>query len=157
MGQRRQGRPISCTFCRARKLRCSRQFPCSNCTQRGVHCWRDEPCSAPTPVSSTDPTEAQHQTAERDPESVSNSELLSRLQKLEALVASQATELHKPRKRSSSARNSPELPPKVIRLAADAQELRRTSWDDTRSKVGSVPEPHRHFLLKNVSAGTPHF
>ena len=31
-------RPISCRFCRTRKLRCSREAPCSNCVSRGVHC-----------------------------------------------------------------------------------------------------------------------
>lgn len=34
----RQSRVVSCQFCRARKLRCNRQFPCSNCTTRGVPC-----------------------------------------------------------------------------------------------------------------------
>ncbi|KAJ5095959.1 hypothetical protein NUU61_005315 [Penicillium alfredii] len=31
-------RPVSCQFCRSRKLRCSRQFPCVNCTSRGIPC-----------------------------------------------------------------------------------------------------------------------
>lgn len=31
-------RPVSCTFCRSRKLRCNRDFPCSNCTSRGLPC-----------------------------------------------------------------------------------------------------------------------
>lgn len=31
-------RPISCRFCRSRKLRCSRQAPCSNCVSRGLRC-----------------------------------------------------------------------------------------------------------------------
>lgn len=31
-------RPVSCHFCRSRKLRCSRQFPCENCSTRGINC-----------------------------------------------------------------------------------------------------------------------
>lgn len=31
-------RPVSCRFCRARKLRCSREAPCSNCVSRGIRC-----------------------------------------------------------------------------------------------------------------------
>ena len=31
-------RPVSCTFCRTRKLRCSRSFPCASCTSRGLPC-----------------------------------------------------------------------------------------------------------------------
>lgn len=31
-------RPQSCTFCRSRKLRCSRKAPCPNCTSRGIPC-----------------------------------------------------------------------------------------------------------------------
>jgi Zn(2)-Cys(6) binuclear cluster domain-containing protein len=31
-------RPVSCRFCRVRKLRCSRTAPCSNCVSRGIRC-----------------------------------------------------------------------------------------------------------------------
>lgn len=34
----KKGRPVSCYFCRLRKLRCSRGLPCSNCVTRGVKC-----------------------------------------------------------------------------------------------------------------------
>jgi Fungal Zn(2)-Cys(6) binuclear cluster domain. len=33
-----RSRPVSCHFCRSRKLKCNRQFPCSNCTSRGKTC-----------------------------------------------------------------------------------------------------------------------
>jgi hypothetical protein len=36
-GSSRQ-RPISCLFCRSRKLRCSREAPCTNCKSRGIEC-----------------------------------------------------------------------------------------------------------------------
>lgn len=31
-------RPVSCKFCRTRKLRCSRESPCSNCVSRNIQC-----------------------------------------------------------------------------------------------------------------------
>jgi hypothetical protein len=31
-------RPVSCHFCRTRKLRCNRESPCSNCSARGITC-----------------------------------------------------------------------------------------------------------------------
>ncbi|KAK5045410.1 hypothetical protein LTR84_009274 [Exophiala bonariae] len=31
-------RPVSCHFCRTRKLRCNRESPCSNCSARGIQC-----------------------------------------------------------------------------------------------------------------------
>ncbi|KFY16655.1 hypothetical protein V492_01183 [Pseudogymnoascus sp. VKM F-4246] len=30
--------PVSCQFCRSKKLKCDRQHPCSNCSARGVTC-----------------------------------------------------------------------------------------------------------------------
>lgn len=38
-----RSRPVSCLFCRSRKLRCSRHFPCPNCTSRGLPCQLDDP------------------------------------------------------------------------------------------------------------------
>ena len=31
-------RPVSCRFCRVRKLRCDREAPCSSCVSRGIRC-----------------------------------------------------------------------------------------------------------------------
>ncbi|OJJ73710.1 hypothetical protein ASPBRDRAFT_53837 [Aspergillus brasiliensis CBS 101740] len=40
--------PISCTFCRQKKLRCDRLQPCSSCTKRGLGCvYTHPPPSAP--------------------------------------------------------------------------------------------------------------
>lgn len=36
-GRRRQD-PVSCSLCRAKKLKCSREMPCSNCRARGLGC-----------------------------------------------------------------------------------------------------------------------
>ncbi|KAF5597533.1 zinc finger transcription factor YRR1 [Fusarium pseudocircinatum] len=51
MGRQPRQRPVSCNFCRVRKLRCSREFPCSNCTSRGVQCQAQDPPRAPGPSS----------------------------------------------------------------------------------------------------------
>ena len=62
-------RPISCKFCRTRKLRCSRDSPCSNCLSRGIQCELEQTVSSTSTVD------------ER-----SRSELLERIRKLEAVV-----------------------------------------------------------------------
>ena len=62
-------RPVSCRFCRSRKLRCSRESPCSNCVSRGIRCELDYPVESASPS----PT-------------ASKPELLERIRKLEELV-----------------------------------------------------------------------
>ncbi|KAK1148448.1 hypothetical protein N8T08_009451 [Aspergillus melleus] len=64
-GSSRQ-RPVSCQFCRARKLKCNRQLPCGNCTSRGISCH----------LYSQPPTD----------ESVTDLDILERLRRLEELV-----------------------------------------------------------------------
>ncbi|KAI9039781.1 uncharacterized protein KD926_009124 [Aspergillus affinis] len=64
-GSSRQ-RPVSCQFCRARKLKCNRQLPCGNCTSRGIFCQ----------LYSQPPTD----------ESVTDQDVLERLRRLEELV-----------------------------------------------------------------------
>jgi Fungal Zn(2)-Cys(6) binuclear cluster domain len=44
-------RPVSCRFCRSRKLRCSREAPCSNCVSRGIRCEVEYPVG-PSPGTS---------------------------------------------------------------------------------------------------------
>ena len=62
-------RPVSCRFCRSRKLRCSRESPCSNCISRAIPCQLDYPVET-VPSSPT----------------ASKLELLERIRKLEELV-----------------------------------------------------------------------
>ena len=69
-------RPISCHFCRSRKLRCSRHFPCPNCETRGLKCQLYTSQSLPT---SSRPSH-------RGISSDFNSEVLARLQRLEEIV-----------------------------------------------------------------------
>ena len=68
-------RPVSCRFCRSRKLRCSREAPCSNCVSRGVRC----------ELENSDEQPSVHSTS-------SEAELLERIRKLEELVASQGSQ-----------------------------------------------------------------
>lgn len=125
MGRQQRQRPISCHFCRVRKLRCSRQFPCSNCTSRGVSC-QQGPDAAP---SATPATQQQQPVAN----GALAPDVLSRLEKLEALVASQGKELEVRRQsaypvpRPSIASSAPSpMPSKLQRLTAEALWLEET-------------------------------
>ncbi|KAJ4288986.1 hypothetical protein N0V90_011328 [Kalmusia sp. IMI 367209] len=62
-------RPVSCKFCRTRKLRCSRESPCSNCLSRGIACELEQAVNNGCSVDDGD-----------------KAELLERIRKLEAIV-----------------------------------------------------------------------
>jgi hypothetical protein len=64
--------PVSCQFCRQKKLKCNRQQPCSNCVARGINC---ETATSQSSRQSEPPTA-----------SVENSAILARLQRLEDIV-----------------------------------------------------------------------
>lgn len=85
MARQPRQRPVSCTFCRTRKLRCNRQYPCSNCTSRGVICELGQ--GAAPPIAA--PAEGLGGDAVL--------KLLSRLDKLEQTVKYQNEELTKTR------------------------------------------------------------
>ncbi|KAI1101060.1 fungal-specific transcription factor domain-containing protein [Jackrogersella minutella] len=61
-------KPLSCTNCRARKLKCSREHPCSHCVRSGAEC--------------VFPTRKRI----RKPRKSKNSDLLQRLSRLESIV-----------------------------------------------------------------------
>lgn len=63
-------KPVSCRFCRSRKLRCSRVSPCSNCVSRGIRCELEDAIGSLQGIL-------------REPE------LLERIRKLEKLVENQ--------------------------------------------------------------------
>ncbi|KAI1383885.1 fungal-specific transcription factor domain-containing protein [Hypoxylon trugodes] len=63
-----QSKPLSCTNCRARKLKCSREHPCTHCVRSGAECIFP----------------ARKRT--RKPRKNKNSELLQRLSRLETIV-----------------------------------------------------------------------
>ncbi|OTB02994.1 hypothetical protein M426DRAFT_322224 [Hypoxylon sp. CI-4A] len=66
--QQQQAKPLSCTNCRARKLKCSREYPCPHCVRSGAEC--------------IFPTRKRI----RKPRRNKNSELLQRLSRLETIV-----------------------------------------------------------------------
>lgn len=72
-----RSRPVSCHFCRSRKLKCSRQFPCSNCTSRGTACQLYPTVSSP---------DAQSDKEEPPVNQSSNADVLARLRRLEEIV-----------------------------------------------------------------------
>lgn len=73
-----RSRPVSCRFCRTRKLRCSRTAPCTNCVSRGITCELEDEVTK----------------AAVNPNTVSEAEILARLQRLESLVLSQGFGQH---------------------------------------------------------------
>lgn len=155
MGRQPRQRPVSCHFCRVRKLRCSRDFPCSNCTSRGVSCRepQDPPrASAPAPRPITKKTATGASAGEKKEK---EADILSRLERLEALLAqqnkqpaiesqssstlpsiSEADPPPRPRQDSQLA-----LPLNVQNLTDDALWLDRTCLGP-KASVG----PHRVFI-----------
>jgi Fungal Zn(2)-Cys(6) binuclear cluster domain. len=65
-------RPVSCAFCRTRKLRCNRASPYSNCTSRGLPCQQGA-------VGSSEGSNCCQSSAH-------NAEILARLKRLEDIV-----------------------------------------------------------------------
>lgn len=80
MGRQPRQRPISCHFCRLRKLRCSRVFPCTNCASRGLPC--------PEPLDPQPPAQpaAVQKASTTSVASTADADVLSRLERLEALL-----------------------------------------------------------------------
>ena len=64
--------PVSCQFCRTKKLKCNRDQPCQNCLARGIECERKGRLPA---------NRVQHTSV-----SVENADILARLQRLEDIV-----------------------------------------------------------------------
>ena len=123
-GQQTQGvprqRPVSCRFCRTRKLRCSRDAPCSNCVSRGLHC------------------DLETSTAQRSSESNTlKSDTLQRIQRLERLIGTQRLEPEEDSEQTNSCKSSSIAPsephiqhrsafsPQIQDLANDAARLER--------------------------------
>ncbi|KAF5543513.1 zinc finger transcription factor YRR1 [Fusarium mexicanum] len=121
MGRQPRQRPVSCNFCRVRKLRCSREFPCSNCTSRGVQCQAQDPPWATG--SSSRPA------SKRAGGSVSGggggggsggtsstgkeADILSRLERLEALLAERTKETDSNSNSNSNSRTISSAPSSV--------------------------------------------
>lgn len=80
-GDGSRSRPVSCVFCRSRKLRCSRSFPCTNCVSRGLDCPQHPSLpSAQTDRSAEMPIQASASV---------DDDVLARLRRLEEIVIGQ--------------------------------------------------------------------
>lgn len=80
-----RSRPVSCHFCRTRKLKCSRQFPCSNCTSRGKECQL-------YPTFATQALSIHSDTKRLDNQAHDfNTDVLARLRRLEDIVIGSGT------------------------------------------------------------------
>ncbi|KAH7144293.1 fungal-specific transcription factor domain-containing protein [Dactylonectria estremocensis] len=77
----------SCVICRRRKVRCDRRDPCSNCVRAGIDC--HYPVTGRVPRRSRDPS------ALKSP-AQKQSELLSRLRRLEAVVTELSAQVEEP-------------------------------------------------------------
>jgi hypothetical protein len=88
-----RSRPVSCLFCRSRKLRCSRQFPCVNCSSRGLPCQLET--SSVISTSSADESPDQ-------PTRSFQQDVLARLRKLEKIVMTQRESTQSPSDQNGS-------------------------------------------------------
>lgn len=122
-------RPVSCRFCRSRKLRCSRESPCSNCVSRGIRCVLDYPLES----ASTSPTP-------------SKLELLERIRKLEELVATKESQRDGGLEQHSKSSDihvqqtyTPTSSPQIERLDDDVAWL-ESIYSGQDSSVNSISE-----------------
>lgn len=88
-----RSRPVSCLFCRSRKLRCSRQFPCANCSSRGLTCQLE----SVSVLSTSSADEGSDQ-----PSGNFQQNVLARLRKLEEIVITQREPTRSPSDQSGS-------------------------------------------------------
>jgi hypothetical protein len=135
-------RPVSCRFCRQRKLRCSRDSPCSNCVSRGIRCELEPPPSASAPAATS--TKA------------ADTEIVKRLRELEALVESQRLEINQqppvsPESSSNSAPptfETPESTPAEVENVVNDVAWLESTYDGAE---GSVCLPTRHYVTDLTS------
>ncbi|KAJ5748751.1 uncharacterized protein N7511_010447 [Penicillium nucicola] len=81
-----RSRPVSCHFCRKRKLKCSRQFPCSNCTSRGKECQLYPILAAQSLPTLSDPQKSENTSVDF------NADVLARLRRLEDIVIGESSQ-----------------------------------------------------------------
>lgn len=82
-------RPVSCHFCRTRKLRCNRESPCSNCSARDITCHLYASDAQPCASNKLGVVELRNAPDPRDDQSRA---ILNRLERLEqALLSNTST------------------------------------------------------------------
>lgn len=124
-------RPVSCHFCRSRKLRCSRQFPCPNCTSRGIDC-QLYGSKAETPAYDTNANYNQNESEQ------SSLDILKRLNRLEKIVLKPGWQTSSPSTNTTLPRQSQQLlhnQQESLAVVNDAELIERECMDQT-SQVG---------------------
>lgn len=119
--KRRRQNPVSCHFCREKKLKCDRQSPCSNCSFRGLVC------------SSEFTSQPQNRSALSD--NADNVVVLERLRRLEEIVLNQ-------QRHPTSGGNRPQSTLTSAPVSA-AGPWQSTSSTPAASLVQDVPDRHR--------------
>lgn len=134
LGAPRQ-RPVSCQFCRTRKLRCSRDSPCSNCRSRNIPCELEQPVQVAAASGEDD-----------------RAELLERIRKLEAIVE-QSTSSTTASTQSSSpgSSNGPGIPSRHARANINSGDQQTRNI----SKPSPIEQLDRDFAwLESLYDGT---
>ncbi|KAL4873659.1 hypothetical protein BDV12DRAFT_51062 [Aspergillus spectabilis] len=124
-------RPVSCYFCRSRKLRCSRRFPCPNCTSRGISCQ----------LYTSQPIEIQAGDRLSGSTSVQNTDVLARLQRLEDIVL-RKSETSRPYA-DADPETFPKSPRNTWREQHATEDARWLELECSIQGVSSVLEPDR--------------
>ena len=121
--------PISCAFCREKKLRCDRLSPCSNCYVRGLSC--------------SNKARSQQQ---RD-SAAENAAVLDRVKQLEGMVLRQQHLL------CAYEHNSPRLQtPSASGTTSAGVEPALTGWPSaTDQNGGSLRQQEAHFYVTPIS------
>ncbi|KAF2092866.1 hypothetical protein NA57DRAFT_69468 [Rhizodiscina lignyota] len=122
--QQKQGpsrqRPVSCHFCRKRKLRCSRTVPCFNCASRGITCDLEHPVAQPSSTPSTS----------------ENSEILERLHRLESLLAAQ--QKGEEQEQNGQPSDVAESRPQLVHPSASPPQIQNIEVDGDVASLESV-------------------
>lgn len=113
-------RPVSCQFCRKRKLRCSRTAPCSNCVSRGIICDLVQPVPQPSSASSKS----------EDPD------IVQRLNRLETLLLAQKGE---ERGKGSQLTDDADSRREFAHLSISPSQIREADMNSEIAWLGSVP------------------
>ncbi|KAL2063343.1 hypothetical protein VTL71DRAFT_5148 [Oculimacula yallundae] len=129
-------RPVSCLFCRSRKLRCTRDFPCSNCVERSIPCQLRVAPSATVLVPPSPNTSG-----------ISQTEILQRLERLEEIIRYQNLDSYQGSSRqklltpsSNHVIQCASNPVKLQPLAADIAGLEKVYIEGSFTKNSLAPD-----------------
>jgi hypothetical protein len=124
---------VSCSLCRRKKLRCSRDQPCSNCVARQVICERDAPL--PGRTTSAGPIAVPSDGTSAKSSGDGESALSERLHRVETLLLRLDAKIHeRPHETASQSRSQQATPYSNSQYTPNAIEVAHR--DDTRELDG---------------------